>query len=50
MENLKKEMEQIAGEWNGDESGYQEDQAEIAIDILEKIAEIEELLKVLRGE
>jgi len=50
MDKLKKEMEQIAGEWNGDESGYQEEQAGTAIEILEKIAEIEELLKYLNGE
>ena len=47
MDKLKKEMEDIAGSWNGDESGVQEEQAHIANEVLEKIAEIEELLKEL---
>lgn len=49
MEELKKEMEEIAGRWNGDESGWLEDQATIAIEILENIRQIEELIKELNG-
>lgn len=36
--------EAIAGEWNGDESGSQEDRAHCAQDIIEKINEIKELV------
>jgi len=45
--DLKKRMEQIAGEWNGDESGVLEDRANIAGDILEAIKNIEDLLEEL---
>lgn len=47
MENLKKEMEIIAGLWNGDNPGIEEDKAHIANEVLEKIKEIEELLQEL---
>jgi len=43
MDKLKKQMEDIAGEWDGDESGLAEERAQTANDILEKIAEIEKL-------
>jgi hypothetical protein len=49
METLKKEMEEIVGKWNGDESGWEEDQAGIATEILEHIAAIESLIKELNG-
>jgi hypothetical protein len=48
MEELKKECETIAGSWNGKDSGYAEDQAMIANEILEKIGEIENLIKELK--
>lgn len=44
---LKKQMEEIAGAWNGDEPGQQEDRAHQANDILEKIRELEQLLSDL---
>lgn len=47
MEKLKKEMEEIAGSWNGDESGTAEDRAHAANDVLEHIKAIEELLEEL---
>lgn len=49
LQEIKDEMEVIRGEWNGDESGRQEDQANIAEEIVEKINEIDELLKELNG-
>ncbi len=61
MNNLEKDMffgfssqelstmgriaKEISGEWNGDESGIQEERAHIANDILKKIDELQELLK-----
>lgn len=36
-EVLKSEMEVIAGEWDGDNSGRLEDRAHIAEDIIDKI-------------
>lgn len=44
IEQLKAQMELIAGAWNGDEAGIQEDNAHIAEEVLEHIKEIEELL------
>lgn len=49
IEELEKEMQEIAARWNGDESGYMEEQATIAIEIIEKIHEIQELIKELNG-
>lgn len=34
----------ISGEWNGDESGSQEDRAHQAADIIEKLNEVKELI------
>jgi hypothetical protein len=47
LKEIKEEAEQIAGEWNGDESGVLEDRANIAGDILEAIKNIEDLLEEL---
>lgn len=47
MDKLKKEMEEIAGSWNGDESGLAEDRAHAALEVIEHIDAIEELLKEL---
>lgn len=44
---IKKYAEEIAGEWNGDESGIQEDKAHIAGEIIEKIDELNQLLAEL---
>ena len=49
LQELIKEMEVIQGNWNGDESGYQEEQAGIATDIIEKAKELENLINELNG-
>jgi len=41
MDNLKKKLEEVAGQWNGDESGLQEDRANEANDLLDLISGIE---------
>ena len=41
METLKKKLEEIAGQWNGDESGLLEDRAHEAVYLLEEIDRIE---------
>lgn len=46
---LKKEAEEISGNWNGDESGYQEDQAHIAEEIIEKVDELLKLINEFNG-
>jgi uncharacterized protein YukE len=46
---LKKEMEEVSGNWNGDSPGYLEDQATIANDIIEKVDELMELINELNG-
>ena len=46
---LKKEMEEIQGNWDGDLPGYAEDQAHIAAEIEEKVDELIGLIKVLNG-
>lgn len=45
LKEIKKWAENIAGEWNGDESGSQEDRAHQANDILEAVAELEALIE-----
>jgi Asp-tRNA(Asn)/Glu-tRNA(Gln) amidotransferase A subunit family amidase len=47
LRDIKEEANQIAGEWNGDESGVLEDRANIAGDILEAVKNLEELLAEL---
>jgi hypothetical protein len=47
LDAIKKEMDEVAGQWNGDESGKQEEDAQTAIEILEHVARIEELLEQL---
>lgn len=44
---LEKEMNEIAGRWNGDESGLQEDRAHASLEVIEKIKEIKTLLEEL---
>ena len=48
FENLRKKMEGVAGEWNGDEPGLKEDRAHAANDILAAMKVIEEQLAFLR--
>jgi hypothetical protein len=45
ISTIQKWAEGIAGEWNGDESGSQEDRAMQAEDIIEKCKELKELLE-----
>lgn len=49
LQELIKEMEGIRGQWNGDKSGYQEEQADIATDIIEKSKELIDLINELNG-
>ena len=49
LANLKKEMEEEAGKWDGDLPGYAEDQAHIALEIIEKANELIALIKELNG-
>lgn len=49
LKKLIKECEEIAGNWNGDEPGYAEEQAGIANDIIEKSNELLELINELNG-
>jgi phage host-nuclease inhibitor protein Gam len=45
--DIRREAMRIASEWDGDQSGIQEDRAMIAGDILEAIRNLEELLSDL---
>jgi len=44
LNEIKKEAEDIMGQWNGDNAGVDEDNANIAGDILEAVKNLEELL------
>lgn len=46
---LIKEMKEIQGRWNGKNSSYQEEQANIATDIIEKAKELHDLINELNG-
>lgn len=45
LQNLIKEQNEIAGLWNGDESGLQEDNAHLALEIVDTAESLLELLK-----
>ena len=47
LEQLTKQMEGVAGQWNGEDSGIQEEQAGVALDVIEKIKDIEQSLTYL---
>lgn len=47
LSKLETELENIAGQWNGDESGSQEDAANAANDALEAIKELKNCLEEL---
>lgn len=49
LQKLIKECEEIAGRWNGDNPGYQEEQAMVANEIIEKSNELIELINELNG-
>lgn len=44
---LKKDMENIMGQWDGDNPGIKEDRAGYAKDAIEKIDEVLEILEAL---
>lgn len=48
LNDLIEATQQIAGEWNGDEPGTQEDQAHLANDIIEKATELRDLIKEMK--
>ena len=45
LNQIKKWADEIAGSWNGDESGLQEDMAHQAQDILEAVKNLEDLIE-----
>ena len=47
LKAILENAEEVSGNWNGKESGYQEDMAGYANDIIEKVAEIKSLLDAL---
>jgi len=47
LAQIKKYAEDIAGNWNGKESGWAEEKAQIANEILEEVDSLEALLKEL---
>jgi uncharacterized protein YukE len=49
LKKLIEEMEEVRGRWNGDESGYLEEQSDIASDIIEKSEELINLINELNG-
>lgn len=49
LEKLIQECKEIAGNWNGDNPGYEEDQAHIAEEIIEKSQELLQLINELNG-
>ena len=49
LKKLIKECEVISGNWNGKESSYAEEQAQIANEIIEKANELIELINELNG-
>jgi len=52
LEKLKSDLEEIAGEWNGDEPGLLEDRAHIALEAIESVVkainQIEEVKGILK--
>jgi len=49
LEELMTEMGVIMGNWNGNEGGYREEQANIASEIIEKSRELIDLINELNG-
>jgi hypothetical protein len=49
LKELKEEMTEIVGRWDGDNPGYEEDQADIANEIIEKADELVALINKLNG-
>ena len=49
LNNLIKECEETRGRWNGKDSGYAEDQAMIAEEIIDKAKELIDLINESNG-
>jgi len=49
LQRIKKDAEEIAGQWNGDEAGEQEDKAHFANEVIETIDSLLELLEEMYG-
>ena len=47
IEHIRNRCNEIKGEWNGDEPGKQEDAAMAADELLEKLEEVDQLMKEL---
>lgn len=47
LDKVKKDMEEIAGQWNGDESGAEEERADAAKEVIQNIDRIEQLFTEL---
>ena len=47
IEHIRNRCNEIKGEWNGDEPGKQEDSAMAADELLEKLEEVDQLMKEL---
>lgn len=45
LQRIKKDAEEIAGQWNGDEPGEQEEKAQCANEVIETIDSLMELLE-----
>lgn len=47
LEYLRQRCKEVRGEWNGDESGQLEDEANKATELLELLKEVDDLVKEL---
>jgi hypothetical protein len=47
LTQLSTAAEQIAGQWNGDNPGRGEERAGVALEIIEKVKELRELMEYL---
>jgi hypothetical protein len=45
LDAIKQEMDEVAGQWNGDESGKQEEDAQAAKEVLDLVARIEDIMR-----
>jgi len=48
LTEIKKEMLDLAGQWNGKESGQQEEISSRALEVIEKVEQIETLLEEIK--
>ena len=47
---VMEDLRAIMGNWNGDEPGFEEEQAYLASEIFEKLAKLAPMIKQLNGE